>query len=287
MSIVCDRCGRDFKKMDNLRRHLNRVYICQPTKADISIEILRSKYACKKGVYACENCGKVYKTSSGKCKHKKTCLKQDKEKDKIIQEKDTLLKEALEKIDKEQQSREKLEEQVKELLLQKQCVQNITNNNFIIQINNYGEENMEYLKHDVSFLQKCVESPMQSIQKYLDAVHFNKDHPENNNIKLTNLQSPFMDYFKNGNWSKIEQRVLIPKIIHKSVKVIHSLLGEEVEEETDPEVDIEEEDGETETLPETVKTQKWYQYMNEISDPALKQKLKTKAKSYIYNRSLT
>ena len=287
MSIICDRCGRDFKKMDNLRRHLNRVYICQPTKADISIEILRSKYACKKGVYACENCGKVYKTSSGKCKHKKTCLKQDKEKDKIIQEKDTLLKEALEKIDKEQQSREKLEEQVKELLLQKQCVQNITNNNFIIQINNYGEENMEYLKHDVSFLQKCVESPMQSIQKYLDAVHFNKDHPENNNIKLTNLQSPFMDYFKNGNWSKIEQRVLIPKIIHKSVKVIHSLLGEEVEAETDPEVDIEEEDGETETLPDTVKTQKWYQYMNEISDPTLKQKLKTKAKSYIYNRSLT
>ena len=66
-------------------------------------------------------------------------------KDKIIQEKDTLLKEALAKIDKEQQSREKLEEQVKELLLQKQCVQNITNNNFIIQINNYGEENMDYL----------------------------------------------------------------------------------------------------------------------------------------------
>jgi len=272
MEIICDRCGRDFKKMDNLRRHLNRVYICQPIKADISIDILRAKYACKKGVYACENCGKVYKTSSGKCKHKKTCLKQDKEKDKIIQEKELLLKEALAKIDREQQSRERLEEQVKELLLQKQCVQNITNNNFIIQINNYGEENMDYLKDDEGFLQKCVESPMHSIQKYLDAVHFNKDHPENSNIKLTNLQSPFMDYFKNGNWSKIEQRVLIPKIIHKSVKVIHSLLEDNEEE------DIEEN--------EISKTQKWYQYMNEISDQNLKQKIKVKAKSYIYNRSL-
>lgn len=277
MSIVCDRCGRDFKKMDNLRRHLNRVYICQPILADIPIESLRAKYACKKGVYACENCGKVYKTSSGKCKHKKTCLKQDKEKDKIIQEKDTLLKEALAKIDKEQQSREKLEEQVKELLLQKQCVQNITNNNFIIQINNYGEENMDYLRNDANFLQKCVECPMQSIQKYLDAVHFNKDHPENSNIKLTNLQSPFMDYFKNGNWSKIEQRVLIPKIIHKSVKVIHSLLGEEVDE-----------DGESSSSDDDVpKNQKWYQYMNEIGDPSMKQKIKVKAKSFIYNRSIT
>lgn len=276
MSIVCDRCGREFKKMDNLRRHLNRVYICQPIIADISIDMLRVKYACKKGVYSCENCGKVYKTSSGKCKHKKTCLKQDKEKDKIIQEKDTLLKEALAKIDVEQQSREKLEQQVRELLLHKQCVQNITNNNFIIQINNYGEENMDYLRDDSGFLQKCVESPIQSIQKYLDAVHFNKDHPENNNIKLTNLQSPFMDYFKNGNWSKIEQRVLIPKIILKSVKVIHSLLGAEDAEDTEN-TDEEEE----------MKTQKWYQYMNEIADPTLKQKIKIKAKSYIYNRSLT
>lgn len=263
MSIVCDRCGREFKKMDNLRRHLNRVYICQPIVKDIPIDVLRTKYACKKGVYACENCGKVYKTSSGKSKHKKTCLQHSKEKDKIIQEKDDLLKEALAKINEEQQSREKLEEMVKELLMQKQCVQNITNNNYII-INSFGEENTEYLRNDESFIKKCIESPMQSIQKYLDAVHFNKEHPENNNIKLTNLQSPFMDYFKNGNWNKIEQRVLIPNIIHKSVKVIHSLI-EDDEENAD----------------------KWYKYRNQIGDTTIKQKLKTKAKSYIYNRSLT
>ena len=66
MSIQCDRCGRSFKKMDNLRRHLNRVYLCQPLMADISIEILRAKYACKKGVFKCEICGKEYKTSSVK-----------------------------------------------------------------------------------------------------------------------------------------------------------------------------------------------------------------------------
>ena len=74
MTISCDRCGREFKKMDNLRRHLNRVYICQPLIADINIDVLRAKYACKKGVYACENCGKTYKTSSGKSKHKKIRL---------------------------------------------------------------------------------------------------------------------------------------------------------------------------------------------------------------------
>ena len=49
MSINCDRCGREFKKMDNLRRHLNRVNMCQPLVSDVSIEFLRKKYACKKG----------------------------------------------------------------------------------------------------------------------------------------------------------------------------------------------------------------------------------------------
>jgi hypothetical protein len=264
MPISCDRCGREFKKMDNLRRHLNRVYICQPIKSNVSVTVLREKYACKKGVYTCENCGKVYKTSSGKCKHKKKCVViKESEKDNIIKEKDELLKEALAKICEEQQTRSKLEQQVKELLLQKQCVQNITNNNFII-INNFGEENTDYLKNDEKFLKKCIQSPIKSIQKYLDAVHFNKEHPENSNIKLTNLQSPFMDYFTNGNWNKIEQRVLIPNIINKSVKTIHSLVGENDE----------------------LQSEEWYKYRNELNDGAMKQKVRIKAKSYIYNRSL-
>ncbi len=264
MPIACDRCGREFKKMDNLRRHLNRVYICQPNKIDIPINVLRAKYACKKGIYTCENCGKVYKTSSGKCKHKKKCtVIKESEKDTIIKEKDDLLKQALAKITAEQESRSLLEKQVKELLLQKQCVQNITNNNFII-INNFGEENTDYLKNDTGFLQKCIQSPIKSIKKYLDAVHFNKEHPENSNIKLTNLQSPFMDYFKNGNWNKIEQRVLIPNIINKSVKTIHSLVGEK----------------------DYADSNEWYKYRNELNDNTLKQQVRIKAKSYIYNRSL-
>jgi hypothetical protein len=262
MPFICDRCGHEFKKMDNLRRHLNRVYICQPNKSEVSVIVLREKYACKKGVYTCENCGKVYKTSSGKCKHKKKCnVEKGCEKDDIIKEKDELLKEALAKICEEQRTRTLLEEQVKKLLLQKECVQNITNNNFII-VNNFGEENTDYLKNDELFLERCIKSPMKSIQKYLDAVHFNKEHPENSNIKLTNLQSPFMDYFTNGNWNKIEQRVLIPNIISKSVKTIHSLVGDNDE----------------------LRSDEWYKYRNEYG--SMKQKLRIKAKSYIYNRSL-
>jgi hypothetical protein len=272
MVIQCERCGKEFKKMDNLRRHLNRVYICQPILNDISIESLRIKHACKKGIFKCEHCGKEYKTSSGKSKHKKKCVKPS-DKDLIIEsqtkqllDNEDLLKDALTKINKAQEEREKLEQQVKNLLMQKQCVQNITNNNFII-INNFGEENTEYLQQDELFLKNCIESPIQSVQKYLDAVHFNKDHPENNNIKLTNLQSPFMDYFKNGNWNKVEQQVLIPRLINKSVKTIHKLIENKDDDNN----------GESSN---------WYEYRHKLSDNTVKQKIKSKAKSFIYNKTL-
>jgi hypothetical protein len=270
-NITCDRCGRDFKKMDNLRRHLERLYSCKALLADIPLTELRMKYAPKKGSYSCENCGKVYKTASGKCKHKKHCLAKAKQKDqlieyqtKIIQGKESLLKEALDTILEEQESRKKLEQQVKALLA-RDYVQNITHNNYII-INSFGEENLDYLTQDHHFLKKCIESPLLSVQKYLDYVHFNKEHPENTNIKLTNLQSPFMDYFKNGIWNKVEQRVMIPRIISKSVKVINEIMSSQDEEEE--------------------KEQIWYKYVNELKDNNIRQKLKLKTKKHLYNKTI-
>ena len=92
-----------------------------------------------------------------------------------------------------------------------------------------------------------------------------KEHPENTNIKLTNLQSPFMDYFKNGIWNKVEQRVMIPRIISKSVKVINEIMSSQDEEEE--------------------KEQKWYKYVNGLKDTNLQQKLKMKTKKHLYNKT--
>ena len=114
---------------------------------------------------------------------------------------------------------------VKELLLQKQCVQNITNNNYII-INSFGEENTDYLRQDESFVKKCIESPMQSIQKYLDAVHFNKEHPENNNIKLTNLH-PFY-FFKSTRFkstlTKVNVIFMVIEVNSHKFKIVSKFL---------------------------------------------------------------
>ena len=72
--IQCDRCGTEFKNLRNLRNHFNRKNTCKPLLKDIPLEELKEKYKVNKGCYKCENCGKEYKTTDGKYKHKKKCL---------------------------------------------------------------------------------------------------------------------------------------------------------------------------------------------------------------------
>ena len=68
---------------------------------------------------------------------------------------------------------------------------NITNNidNSInktinnIQINNYGSERLDHITYDD--IKKLLESGMNTIPLYIEKKHFNKNFPENNNIKYT------------------------------------------------------------------------------------------------------
>ena len=289
--IQCERCGNNFKTICNLRKHFKRKNTCEPILNDISIEKLKEKYKVKKGCYKCENCGKEYKTKDGKYKHKKKCsvnpiIIEKNENDKLkneLEKKDILL-------DKEVIRRKELEKQVEQLILEKTQLQEahakVINNDHsntnnittigrdqnIIIVNNFGEENIEYLLKDENFIKKCIENPVNSISKYLDNVHFNKEHPENRNIKITNLLGPYMDYIKEGEWNKIEKNILLPKIINKSIDVIDDIAYQDMDSDSDKE---------DESLT------KWDNY-SEIKfdeNKKLKDKIIKKANRKIYNQS--
>jgi len=251
---------------------------------DISIIVLKEKYKIRKGVYKCENCGKEFKTSSGKCKHKKKCLVNP-----VIIEKKTISKLETE-LDKEIIKRKKLEKQVEQLILEKTQLQEahsrVINNDHsntnnittigrdqnIIIVNNFGEENIEYLLKDENFIKKCIESPINSIHKYLDNVHFNKEHPENRNIKMTNLLGPYMDYIKEGKWNKIEKNILIPKIIDKSIDVVDEIAYKDLDADTDEEDD-------------TLNAWEKYSDIKYGDNKKLKDKITKKAARQIYNET--
>ena len=52
-----------------------------------------------------------------------------------------------------------------------------------IQINNYGSERLDHITYDD--IKKLLESGMNTIPLYIEKKHFNKNFPENNNIKYT------------------------------------------------------------------------------------------------------
>jgi hypothetical protein len=290
--IHCYRCGYNFTTIANLRKHLNKKKTCKPILKDIPIEQLIEKYKVKKGIYKCENCEKEFKTSAGKCKHKKKCsvnpiIIEKNENDKLkneLEKKDILL-------DKEVIRRKELEKQVEQLILEKTQLQeanaklvvNGNNNNSnlttigrdqnIIIVNNFGEENIEYLLKDENFVKKCIESPINSIHQYLDNVHFNNEHPENKNIKMTNLLGPYMDYIKEGKWNKIEKNILIPKIINKSIDTVDNIMYADLEDDSDSDSD----NGNS--------LKAWDEYSNIKygENDKLKNKIANKAKRHIYN----
>ena len=287
--IQCERCGNNFKTICNLRKHFKRKNTCEPILNDISIEKLKEKYKVKKGCYKCENCGKEYKTKDGKYKHKKKCSVNP-----IIIEKKTIniLEDELESVKKEKNKevikRKELEKQVEQLILEKskleQAHAKVINNDHsntnnittigrdqnIIIVNNFGEENIEYLLKDENFIKKCIESPINSIHRYLDNVHFNNEHPENRNIKVNNLLGPYMDYIKEGKWNKIEKNILIPKIVNNSINVIDNIIVENEDEESDYDE----------------KFDNWEEYKyKKNKDKKLKDKICSKTNRQIYNET--
>ena len=292
--IECDRCGNNFKTISNLRKHFNRKNICEPILKDIPIEELKEKYKVRKGVYKCENCGKEYKTKDGKYKHKKKCLVNP-----VIIKKKTIdiLENELEKkdieLDKEVSKRKELEKQVEQLILEKTQLQEkharVINNDHsntnnittigrdqnIIIVNNFGEENIEHLLKDENFVKKCIESPINSIHSYLDNVHFDKEHPENRNIKMTNLLGPYMDYIKEGKWNKIEKNILIPKIIDKSIDTIDEIIDYNKEDSDDDIIDYSKEDSDDDVIDynKDINDNKWKIYKSEIKKKKVKNKI--------------
>ena len=61
---------------------------------------------------------------------------------------------------------------------------NIHNHNHI-QINAFGSENYDYMIGENNRLRKIIQNKNAFMQKIIEAIHFDEDHPENHNILMT------------------------------------------------------------------------------------------------------
>ena len=177
----------------------------------------------------CEYCLRTYSRNSNLTKHLKTCKKKmanENEKDKKIEE---LIK-------NQEEIKEQMKEMVEKLLIEKSNT-NITNNtnntnnnshnttNNIININNYGDEDTKYITSDY-ILKLLKNRPAKTIPELIKYTHFNIDHPENQNIKITNKKEPYIKVRKNNKWELQDKDETITDLIDR--QQIH-LMDEDIE----------------------------------------------------------
>lgn len=101
---------------------------------------------------------------------------------------------------------------------------NVTNN-IIINVNPYGNENWDFLEQSVVLeIMKGVNSCIPNIVKTL---HFNKEHPENQNIRITNKKLAEIKTFDGESWITKNKKETIECLITNVVDRLESEFGED------------------------------------------------------------
>ena len=108
-------------------------------------------------------------------------------------------------------------------------VNNITNNtvNNILNINQYGlnpygKENMDYIsqKDKMDF----IKSPHTAIPKFIKAIHFNAEHPENHNVLISSIKNKLIKFYKEEErWEYHDLQGAIEKFTVEKYDQIHDL----------------------------------------------------------------
>jgi hypothetical protein len=199
----CQHCKKCFFNSSSLHEHFS---ICEEYRESFN------KFYSDKSI--CKYCKKEFTTRQGKYKHMKLhCKEKNDEKDIIIAE----LKNNV----------EELKKTVEQLILNqgKNMVQPKLNNGTInnvgnvknmknktnIQINNYGCENIDYITDKV--FKKLLNTPMSAIQKLIEYKHFHPDHPENHNVKITNIHDKYAKIYKDKKWLVKHKKDIVEDLV--------------------------------------------------------------------------
>ena len=111
----------------------------------------------------------------------------------------------------EQEEIDKMKKEIEELKNFKiQTQNNITNTNShnttnnTININNYGNEDLKHLKN--SDFASLLGGIYNAVPKLIEKIHFDPEHPENQNIKYTNQKSPYLKIVKDKNGKFVNKK---------------------------------------------------------------------------------
>mgnify|MGYP003685201953 CR=1 FL=1 len=212
---TCYTCLFSSNQKNDYNRHLKRLKHLKNISKHIPIKVVNTNehkmntpHSDSEDKYYCEFCLELFNTKPSKRRHE---LHYCKENNSVMTSKIKTLE-----IEKK-----KLEKQI-EKMLDKTCTinNNTTNNNTnnIIVVNNYGKENTDYLTAEK--ISQLLNRPYDSIQDLIKMLHFNVEHPENHNVKITNKKEPFALVWNDSIWELRKKKTVVKDMVDKGYMMI-------------------------------------------------------------------
>ena len=199
----CPHCQKTFLRKKFLEDHLARKTPCQAREAVIP-----------EPEYDCDKCPKVFKHHSSACRHRAQCTGPKKSLAQKLVEAQRTINELSRQIDRGTSS-----PNVTQIVNNNNSVTNNITNVINVTVKNYGAEQQEYLENlTYPQLKKILKlSPdNETILSMIRFIHKNKDHPENNNVKLDSRDSDVISVYKNSSWNEEKTDRTIYDIICRS-----------------------------------------------------------------------
>ena len=220
MDHHCISCNTSFKTNKCLQQHL---------KCNRHTERITKPSPIPR--FECSECGKKYSYRQSLHVHKRSCVvnatvvetaPETKSIQDILHQKQ--IDEMKQAFDKERQEmklafEETMKEQINKILEKHAGTSTNCNNtnietqqNITININSFGNENTDYI--DNKAILACISKVYKSIPSLLEKIHFDPNHPENHNIKITNKKQPYASVMGNNQkWKTVDRKDAIEKMV--------------------------------------------------------------------------
>jgi len=208
-TFFCNVCNCGFTKKYYLQKHFTSQ---KHKRRETSSEATISTYNC--------DCGKKYLHRQSFQVHKQKCTHDAK----CINTRRTDYENEIEQIHIQyEKEKTEMRNQIEKLI---EKVGNTTtnnienqNNNITININAFGNENLDYITDQ--YVIQCVNQIYGSIPTIIEKIHFDPEHPENHNIKITNKKLPHATIMCSDNkWKMIDREHAISTLVDNGFCII-------------------------------------------------------------------
>ena len=245
----CPRCHYETFHKGNLLNHFNKKKPCAPIYSTITQRVLKQEIKQKNAFKLQEETNNNEMLETKNSQVKTQILQENTQNNnennvskyeckychKLLSRKDNLnrhLKSCKTKKELENSKDEQIRLLQEEILRlkDKKCNNKITNNYYTnntqnnniqqnIKINAFREENIDYLTPEY-ILAIAKRGMYYAIPKLIEKIYFNENHPENQNVKITNEKSKYGEIFDGKRFVKCAKNLIVKDMICVSIDII-------------------------------------------------------------------